>query len=102
MRRDYLVKLSTPIGKRSGKLEVIKEGNQIWGTLKILNHSSPFKGRINIKDECTIVGSFVTLIKTVFYTASGFITDSTVDLKLNDKRNSYLLTGKINQESLQS
>ena len=51
MRRDYLVKLSTPIGKRSGKLEVIKEGNQIWGTLKILNHSSPFKGRINIKDE---------------------------------------------------
>lgn len=93
--KEYNVTLKTPIGKRLGKFRVNKKDNKIWGTLSILNHSRPFSGEIDKEGECTITGSFLTLLRPVFYTAIGHITDTDVDLSLKDERNSYRLSGFV-------
>jgi len=90
---QYSVLLHTPLGQRSGKLEVQINGDRSSGILHILNRSEPFFGRIDEDGTCRFKGRLVTLIRTIPYQAEGRITKEAVELSLVGDTGKYRLTG---------
>lgn len=89
----YDVQLHTPLGKRSGKLEVKINGSYASGVLHILNRSEPFEGEIDPSGQCRFAGKLVTLTRTIPYQAEGRITEDVVELYLTGNTGCYRLTG---------
>ena len=64
---------------------------------KIPDHSQPFTGSIAADGQCTISGSFVTLLRTVQFSAVGTLTHGSVSLRMQGERNVFLLTGAASE-----
>ena len=90
--------MQTPLGSRSGTLEVQIENSQIRGHLDVLKHLEPFEGNIDENGYCSISGTLVTLMSSIPYTATGQITPDSVRLSLKGGRNLFPITGTIDQE----
>lgn len=90
---QYSVLLHTPLGQRSGTLEIRFNGSQSVGILHILNRSEPISGRIGDDGSCCFQGQLVTLTRTIPFQAEGRITKETVDLSLTGNTGCYRLTG---------
>ena len=92
-KQIYKVFMSTPLGKKSGILTVDRSGSALSGWLDILEHKQPFEGTIDAAGNCRIKGTFITLLRTVTYIATGEMTESNVQLKVQGERNIFELSG---------
>jgi len=92
---QYSVLLHTPLGQRSGKMEIRINGSQSSGVLHILNRSEPFTGSIDADGICRFKGQLVTRMKTIPYQAEGQLTKETVNLSLMGDTGQYRLTGVV-------
>ena len=96
MVRRYEVQMYTPMGAKPGELLVIQEGTYLNGWLDILQHREPIKGTVDQDGNCRIEGIFITLMNTVSFTAVGRISDSHVDLHMEDQENRHFrMTGSL-------
>lgn len=85
----YEVYMYTPMGKKSGRLLIQQEGKCLSGWLDILMHKEPIAGTIDEEGNCQIKGVFITLLNSVHFTATGRITDSLIDLTMEDEENRH-------------
>ncbi len=92
--KRYDISMRTPIGKKHGFLIVNAENGVVTGELEIMDHSEPFHGVIDADGNCIISGNIVTLMRTVKYTASGTINDSSVELKVVAANHTFTVTGE--------
>ncbi|MGM9521756.1 MAG: hypothetical protein ACI3VB_04680 [Oscillospiraceae bacterium] len=98
LRRKYIIQMRTPLGNRSGTLEVQIEKDTVKGYLDVLKHSEPFEGCIDEDGHCCISGKLITLMNIIPYTATGRITLDSLDLSLKGGRNIFSVTGTIFRE----
>lgn len=90
---QFSVLLHTPLGQRSGSLEIHVNGDQLNGILHILNRSEPFSGRIDAEGNCCFNGQLVTLTRAIPYQANGQLTKDAIALTLMGDTGQYRLTG---------
>lgn len=95
--QQYNVVMQTPLGNRRGVMTVQIAGRDVSGTLALFGHSQPFTGSIAADGQCTISGSFVTLLRTVQFSAVGTLTHGSVSLRMQGERNVFLLTGAASE-----
>lgn len=93
--QKYYVSLHTPLGRRNGTLLARMNGSALTGTLTILNHTQPFTGEVDERGNCKISGTFITLVRTVPYIATGQISDTALTLDLSGDRNHFKLSGSV-------
>lgn len=89
----YSIVMKTPLGKKYGILEVSVSENILSGWLDILGHKEPFNGIIDSNGNCSVNGTFITLMRTVSFSATGKLTASAVNLQIKDERNVFELSG---------
>ena len=85
----YEVYMYTPMGTKSGLLLIQQEGNCLSGWLDILMTKEPIVGTIDEEGKCLIEGVFITLLNSVHFTATGRLTDSQIDLTMEDDENRH-------------
>lgn len=90
---QYSVFMQTPLGRKQGVMTASVNQNVLKGWLDILGHREPFEGTIDPQGICTISGTFITLMRTVSFVATGKITASSVNLQMREERNVFELTG---------
>ena len=91
--QKYRIVMQTPLGERCGTLTADISGGAVNGTLDLFEHKQPFTGTISPDGQCSISGTFVTLLRTVHFAAVGRMTDSSLSLRMQGERNVFLLTG---------
>ncbi len=89
----YDVVLHTGIGNRKGSACVIRNGQELSGSLKLLLHEEPFTGFVDKEGLCRIKGQITSLIKSVSYAAVGFANGENLYFKLTCGRHTYEITG---------
>lgn len=90
---SYDVIMQTPIGSRYGTMSVTVDNRKINGILDILKKANPFCGNINEKGDCQIKGELTTLMRTISYNATGWITKEALALRLKGKQESFDISG---------
>lgn len=90
---NYDVIMQTPIGARYGTMSVTVDNSKINGMLDILKKANPFYGKINEKGDCKIKGELTTLMRTIPYDATGWITKEALALKVKGERESFEISG---------
>ena len=95
----YEVYMYTPMGTKSGLLLIQQEGICLSGWLDILMDKEPIVGTIDEEGNCQIKGVFITLLNLVHFTATGRITDSQIDLTMEDeeKRHFQMSGNRLNK-----
>lgn len=71
--RVYDIILHTPLGKRKGELKALIENGRLNGFLSVLGHTEPMEGTVDESGRCALRGKFVSLMKSVSFTADGTI-----------------------------
>lgn len=92
--RTYKIQMKTSIGPRYGFLSCQMASGKITGELDILKHIEPFEGKTDEMGNCEFSGQILTLMWTIKYTATGVITDDTVDLALKSEQGNFHITGE--------
>ncbi|MGN0338880.1 MAG: hypothetical protein ACI4D0_00130 [Lachnospira sp.] len=96
--QQYSIVMQTPIGKKYGSLSVSILADRLNGYLTLLNHNEPIEGTIDGSGNCSFTGKLVTLLRTIPYVATGIISDSEVKLQIKGARNTFRLTGVIDEK----
>ena len=91
--RLYDILMQTPLGKRSGTMQIRIADSRVSGMLAIMKHSEPFEGTVDAEGNCTIRGLLVTLLRRIPYTAVGTIRDGALRLSLTGERNTFEIRG---------
>lgn len=89
----YAVTIRTLLGPRRGVMEWEISGETAAGFLTLLGHREPFSGAIGADGCCRLEGRMVTILRTVAFSASGYVTPRTVELVLREQRNTFQLQG---------
>lgn len=95
----YNITMNTPVGFKHGSINVFTADNCIIGTLNLLEHTEPFSGLIDSEGNCKVSGKLITLMHTIEYTATGQITDNTIELLLQGDQKTFRITGTAAAES---
>lgn len=93
MQYKYRAVLYTPFGKRNGALLLKETDGSIKGNLHILREENDLSGSLEPNGSCMLFGSIQTSVRTVQYTASGYMCSESIQLELHDHRSVYRLTG---------
>jgi hypothetical protein len=93
MQYNYQAVLGTPFGKRNGVLLLRENDGRIKGNLHILREENDLSGSLEPNGFCMLFGSIQTSVRTVQYTASGYMCPESIQLELHDHRSVYHLTG---------
>lgn len=99
LQRRYSVQMHTLLGDKHGIITALIADRSLSGQLDILGHRNPFAGTIDSCGNCTITGIFITLLRTVHYTATGTLTPAAISLQIRGERNLFDLTGTACTES---
>ncbi|MGN0314247.1 MAG: hypothetical protein ACI4EG_05600 [Fusicatenibacter sp.] len=98
LRRKYQIQMKTPLGTRTGTMDIQIDKGKLRGHLDVLKRAELLEGNIDENGYCSISGTLVTLMSSIPYTATGQITPDSLCLSLTDGRNVFLLTGTLCQE----
>lgn len=99
----YDIVLNTPLGKKKGELKTKIENGRLSGYLSLLGHTEPIEGTVDNDGKCSLKGRFITLIKSVNFTADGRFYYDALQLSLKGDRGEYEISGHIrNQEERES
>ena len=93
--KTYQVIVYTPLGNKSGVLECDIDRDTVEGTLTLLGNTQSIRGTIATDGTCHLEGSFVTVARTVPFTATGKLCESTASLLLCGERSVFRLTGNV-------
>ena len=96
--QQYSIVMQTPIGKQYGSLSVSILADKLNGCLTLLNHNEPIEGTVDGNGNCSFTGKLVTLLRTIPFVATGIISDSEVKLQIKGARNTFRLTGVIDEK----
>ena len=80
----YDILMNTPIGKRKGELKAKIENGKLTGFLSLFGNTEPIEGTVDF-----LKGKFITLMKSVDFTADGTIDPDIVRLALKGGDCSY-------------
>lgn len=95
----YDIILNTPIGKKSGELKAKIENGKLHGTLALLCRTEEISGTVDENGKCFLKGKFVTLLKTVNFTADGTINLEGIHLKVTGDGKMYDMIGALRREN---
>lgn len=70
----YDVDVKTPLGKFSGNIEIIIDGEALSGSFSIISFKSDFKGTAK-GEELSLSGSLMTPVGELIYDASGTLAE---------------------------
>ena len=90
----YRIAMHTPLGKKSGKMLVFFDGNNINGEIELLQQKVPFEGNIREDGRCEIFGCLKTLMTTIRYKAVGEVTPDRLYLDLNGEHAKLIIQGE--------
>ena len=85
----YDILMHTPIGKRKGELKAKIENGKLTGFLSLFGNTEPIEGTVDESGKCSLKGKFITLMKSVDFTADGTIDLDIVRLALKGGDCSY-------------
>ena len=91
----YDILLHTPIGKREGELTAKIENRKIKGFLSLFGNVEPLEGTVDENGGCSLKGKFVTLMKTVDFTANGTINYEVLHLAIKGDCGYYEMVGAL-------
>lgn len=90
---SYEITMQTRIGPRYGTMSVQCNEGEINGFLDLLEQHNFFSGSVDEQGVCQISGQLKTLMRTIFYSATGKITNDFVSLRLQAKNEEFKVTG---------
>lgn len=90
----YEIKMQTPIGKRSGWVELDNASGKVIGKLFVLGRENEISGIISSDGKCRLSGSFSSVIKKYDYQASGIANEDYIYLTLVSPEQEFIISGK--------
>ena len=94
----YDILLHTPIGKRKGELKAKIENGKLTGFLSLFGHTEPIEGTVDESGKCSLKGKFITLIKSVDFTADGTIDWDALRLTVKGDCGYYEIMGQLRKQ----
>jgi len=85
----YDILMNTPLGKKKGELKAKIENGKLTGFLSLFGNTEPIEGTVDESGKCSLKGKFITLMKSVDFTADGTIDPDIVRLALKGGDCSY-------------
>lgn len=96
--RIYDILLHTPLGKKRGELKAKIENGELNGFLSVLGHTEPIKGTVDENGNCSLKGKFVSLMKSVDFTADGTIDFDALRLAVKGDAGYYEIMGQLRKQ----
>ncbi len=96
--RIYDIILNTPIGKKTGELKAKIENGKLHGTLSLLGRTEEIHGTVDDNGKCSLKGKFVTLLKTIDFTADGTINWDGIRLNVMGGGTMYDMIGALRHQ----
>lgn len=90
----YKICLSVPLGARDGKLYLRETNGKADGWLEVMNHRNPLNGTVSEDGNVVLYGEIGTLVDTVFYMATGRLSEKTIQLNLKTVSGIYSISGE--------
>lgn len=94
----YDIFLHTPLGKKKGELKANIENGELNGFLSVLGHTEPINGTVDENGNCSLKGKFISLMKSVNFTAAGTISFDTLRLVLNGDAGCFEIMGQLRKQ----
>ena len=94
----YDIVLLTPLGKKKGELKAKIENKKLNGFLSVLGHTEPIEGTVDENGKCSLKGRFVSLMKSVDFTADGTIDYDALRLAVKGDTGSYEILGQLRKQ----
>ena len=91
----YDILLHTPLGKRQGELKAKIENGKLTGFLSLLGNTEPIEGTVEADGSCSLKGKFVTLMRSVDFTADGTIDYDALRLAVKGSSGYYKMLGAL-------
>lgn len=85
----YRIRLSVPLGQRSGTLVTRETDGRITGWLDVMKQENPFTGTLSAGGQLRLSGVIQTLVSTVHYTAAGMVSGPQILLDLKTPSGTY-------------
>ena len=92
---NYDITLSTPLGDKSGVMNVYVDNETIKGILKVLTKENNFTGKILANGKCELFGEIKTPVRKIVYTAIGILKEDGVNLSLRSTCDRLLINGTV-------
>jgi len=94
----YDIILHTPLGKKTGELKAKIENGRLKGYLSVLGHTEPIEGVVDENGNCSLKGKFVSLMKSVDFTADGTIDFDALRLAVKGDAGYYEIMGQLRKQ----
>lgn len=98
MEMTYKVQVKVPLGIRKGKMWLQVNNGIIVGELELLGTVEKIEGVLSKDGAIHLKGNLASPIRCITYTGTGTIRNGTIQLKMENGRNIYLLTGVLLDE----
>ncbi len=92
-QQNYQVVMKTPLGNRSGSLELFFSEAKISGYFNILHSREPVSGEWNPDGTCHLAGKLVTLMSQFDFEATGHIQGDRLELTFRRGNSLFEITG---------
>lgn len=93
--RAYAIRLSVPLGARSGTMLLREQDGHIDGWLDVMRHRNALSGQLKPDGSMTLSGCIQTLISRIAYTAKGTRSGTHILFNLTmENGGEYSLTGE--------
>lgn len=90
---SYNIVLLTPLGDKSGIMQLCIEEENITGSLSVLKTENYFSGKMLANGQCELVGEIKTPVRTIIYFATGSLYQDTIYLSLTSEFDKLILRG---------
>lgn len=94
----YDIILHTPLGKKKGELKAKIENGKLNGFLSVLGHTEPIEGTVDESGNCSLKGKFVSLMKSVDFSADGTIDYDALRLAVKGDAGYYEIMGQLRKQ----
>ena len=91
----YDILMNTPLGEKKGELKAKIENGKLNGFLSLFGNTEPVEGTVDEKGNCSLKGKFITLMKSVDFTADGTIDFDTLRLAVKGDCGYYEIMGQL-------
>ena len=96
--RIYDILLHTPLGKKQGELKAKIENGKLHGFLSVLGHTELIEGTVDENGNCSLKDKFVSLMKSVNFTADGTIDFDALRLAVKGDAGYYEIMGQLRKQ----
>lgn len=94
----YDILMNTPLGQKKGELKAKIENGKLIGFLSLFGNTELIEGTVDEKGNCSLKGKFVTLMKSVDFTADGTIGMDNMRLAVKGNSRYYEIMGQLRSE----